>query len=332
MLSGRWPVLAGLLLLVGLTLSRGVAWATPGDPAPSVPEDADKLKADADAAMDHNEFQRALDLYEKSYALKKNPAVLYNEGRALQGLNRMPEALAKLRAFKSEASVELLGKIPKLDELVESVQSRVSTLALTVEPVGATVRLGDRVLGKAPLGELEVNAGDTPLEVSADGYVTDTRVVPLPGKGRTDLTITLRAKDMTGTLQVKSEVDGTHVEVDGKLVGQAPSETKLKAGEHRVVVGASGFEDHEVKVVVKAGEVKRLELSPIAIPLSQRPWFWITLTTGVLATGAGIGIVYALTTEGDPEFGTIPPKQVPVDGPAFRGGFAVRVPLVHVSF
>lgn len=328
--------LLGLVLLGSAIVAPVATRAAPGDPAPApAPDEADTLKAQADSAMDHNEFQKALDLYEKSYALKKNPAVLYNQGRALQGLDRMPEALAKLKAFKSEASVDLLSKIPKLDELVASVENRVSRLALTVEPRGATIRLGDRVLGRAPLEELDVNAGDATLEVSADGYVTDSRVIQLPGKGRTALTVQLPLKDTTGTLQVKSTVNGTHVEVDGKLIGQAPSESKLKAGEHRVVVGADGFEDRAVKVVIKAGEVKKVELSPIPIPLSQRPWFWITLTTGVLAAGAGAGLIYAAVTEGPPDSGSIPPGNVPVDALGRsrpRSGISIRVPIVHVQF
>lgn len=335
--SSRWSTVLGLVLLsFGVVAAPVVSRGLPGDPAPTpAPDEADKLKAQADSAMDHNEFQKALDLYDQSYALKKNPAVLYNQGRALQGLDRMPEALAKLKAFKSEASVELLSKIPKLDDLVTSVENRVARLALTVEPKGATIRLGDRVLGRAPLEELDVNAGEATLEVSADGYVSDSRVIPLAGKQRTELTIKLPLKDTTGTLLVKSTVDGTHVEVDGKIVGQAPSESRLKAGEHKVVVGADGFEDHEVKVVVKAGEVKKLELSPIPIPLSQRPWFWITLTTGVLATGATVGLVYALTTEGPPDKGSIPPGNVSVEEQRTIAppiGISIRVPIVHFAF
>lgn len=321
--SARWAALVSL----SLVMSSPALTAYAGDPSPTSDE-ADRLKADADSAMDHNEFQKAFDLYERSYALKRNPAILYNEGRALQGLNRMPEALAKLKAFKSEAPVELLSKIPKLDELVASVEGKVCRLALKVEPAGASVRLGDRVLGKAPLGELEVNAGDSELEVSLDGYVTDTRVIPLPGKGRTELTITLTAKDTTGTLQVRSEVDGTTVAIDGKVVGQAPSETKLKAGEHHVVVSAGGHDDHDVKVVLKSGEVKKLDLSPIRIPLVQKPWFWLTIGTGVLATGATAGIIYALTTEGPAEEGTIPPYKVPIDA----RGISVHVPVVYFQF
>lgn len=59
--------------------------------------------------------------------------------------------------------------------------------------------------------------------------------------------------DDRAQVQIKSDPDGADILVDGKFVGNTPSELRLSAGEHSIKVQKSGFQDWERKVTVIAG-------------------------------------------------------------------------------
>src|SRR5215212_6386311 len=108
-------------MLVTVTFSASTLLAQPAKPPPKTPTEApaapaaetppadgvsDELRAEAaahkksgDEAMDTFRFADALAAYTDAYAITKDTALLYNMGRALQALNRFPEALDKLEAF-----------------------------------------------------------------------------------------------------------------------------------------------------------------------------------------------------------------------------------------
>jgi len=270
------------------------------------------LKKQADDDMDRNEYQDALDAYSKAYELWKTPALLYNEGRALQSLHRMPEAFDKLQEFKKAASPELLAKVPKLEELITEVAGHVSTLALTVDHPGASVKLDDRVIGMTPLADLRVNAGNAKLEVSLEGFGTESRNVLLPGNGRLEVSMKLLPRDTSATLLVKSSVTGAKVVVDGKAIGQVPSEVTVTPGSHTVHLSAPGHDDQEVTAVVKSGETKAVDVDLAVTSVTKNPLFWVGVIGGPLATGALIGGIYAGTKEKPPVKGSISPYIVTI--------------------
>ncbi len=186
--------------------------------------DAAQLKAKADEAMLNLQYQEAFDLYEKAYAISKDPALHYNRGRALAALSRFPEALAMFEAFERDAPPALKAKVPDLADFVNQIRQKVATIWVQVTPAGATVRLGDVVLGQAPLESRQVNAGKTKLVITADGYAPLEQDVDLPGGKETRLDLALTPKDRRGTLVVRS-VTGALVAVDGKSAGQVPTES-----------------------------------------------------------------------------------------------------------
>ena len=51
---------------------------------------AAQMKAAGDAAMDKLRFADAVDAYQQAFTLAHEPAVLYNLGRALEGLGSYP--------------------------------------------------------------------------------------------------------------------------------------------------------------------------------------------------------------------------------------------------
>lgn len=273
------------------------------------------LKSQGDDAMQRLDYGAALALYDEAYALEKNPALLYNRGRALQALRRFPEALDALEAFEREAPPELRARVPKLGELVGEVRGKVSSLSLSANIAGARIVVGQRVIGTTPLsGPLRLNAGTVNLEVSADGYHPFKKRVELPAGGRVELSVELRSKSTSGVLEVSSPVAGAAVWVDGRRAGTVPVQSVLGAGTHEVVVRREGYEAATTTAVVRVGETSRLDV-PLSAPpgITSRWWFWTGVGAVVLG---GTALTIALLTERDPESGNIPPGQV--SGPLVR--------------
>lgn len=298
----RWTLALGVWLAIsGATLAQAQPAAGP----------ADALKAEGDALMDNIRYGDALAKYEEAYKLSANPALLYNMGRALEAMSRFPEALDMLRAFDAKATPELHAKVPNLKQLLDEVEGR--TTLLTVEaPAGASIKLGDVVLGVAPMPERRVNAAKKArLEVSLEGFDPDVQDVELTGKGKATVKVALVPKDKSGVLAIDSPVKGATVFIDGGTARQVPTEVRVPAGRHTIKLTAEGYRENVVDVEVVVGERRPLIIEPGEAPVYERWWFWTTIGL-VAAAGAAGGVTAAVLIEAPPEEGTIPPKQVKV--------------------
>lgn len=277
--------------------------------APASADSPDEAKRKGDEAMVALRYQDALEHYQRAYEATKNPALLYNMGRAYEGLGEFPRALDALEEFSEKAPPELKARVPKLDELVRDVQSRVATLVLGSSVEGAEVRLGEKVVGRTKAGQvvLRVNAGKQRLVVSREGWFPFEKDVVLTGGKVETVEATLASRNESAVLRVTSPVDGASVAIDGKGVGMVPVETFVLAGTHRVALAREDYEPAETSVVVGAGEKK-----DVSVPMARKAsvlskwWFWTAV--GVVAVGVTTSII-VLNTERDPDTGTIPPGQ-----------------------
>jgi hypothetical protein len=325
------PLALALSVASAFISAPATSFAQP-KPAKKATEDAAVLKKQGDEAMLRLGYQDALAFYEQAFALSKDPALHYNRGRALEALGRFPEALAMFEAFVREAPPDLKSRVPKLEELVDTIRLRVAVLSLRTVPAGASVRLGDAVIGETPLSDKQVNAGKVKLEITADGYEPLKQDLELKGGKKTDLALSLVPKDKQGTLVVRASVAGAAVEVDGKPVGRVPAELRLPPGSHEITVDLGGFEEEERTVVISTGQRKEVDVTLRELPEVYETWWFWTILGGGVATGGAIGLGYALSTERAPGEGDIEPKQIPID-PATLGvrlgpaGFRFVLPL-----
>ncbi|MBM4376609.1 MAG: PEGA domain-containing protein [Deltaproteobacteria bacterium] len=314
---------AALLIVGALVVGVGApSLASAADPAKPTAAGAGTLatlerkkkafdaKARGDAAMQALRFSEALEAYDAAYALEPGPALLYNRGRALQLLDRMPEALEAFEQFQREAPPDLLQKVAKLDELLAEVRSKVATLNLSLAPEGVEVLVDGRAAGTGPLASpLRLNRKDgVVLALRKEGYHSVERRLDFSKRPEQELSVTLQPKDTTAVLVATSPVAGAFVRIDGRSVGNAPSESYLQPGGHRVVVGGEGYEDAEVAVTLAKGERKTVDvpLKPTT-PLYKRWWLWSAVGAAVV-TGVTLGVV--LTTERAADSGTIEPGQI----------------------
>lgn len=311
--------LVPLLVLLSISASavpRAAFAQTP--PAPSQPAvDEDKRKGDEASA--ELRYMDAIGHYEKSYASTKNPAVLYNMGRAYQSLADFPKALEKLEEFAEKAPADLKARVPQLDALLAEVRGRVATMIISVQVPGAEIRLGDKIIGMTKTGQtiLRVNSGPQTLTIRHPDYFEATRPLALTAGKIETVDIVLASRAQEALLTVTSPVTGANVALDGTTVGVVPAQTPAKPGQHRITLTRDGYDPAETSIVVKAGEDRQVSV-PMAVheTITGKWWFWTGL--GIILVGGGIAIGVIANTEKDPSTGTIPPGTVKAESFGFR--------------
>lgn len=290
------------------------ATAPPADPATAR---ARERKAEGDRAMDALRFADAHAAYADVFAITRDAALLYNMGRALQALNRHPEALTNLEAFQAVASPALKARVPRLGELIAELRGRVATLQVSCNVPGARVLVRRTVMGKLPLeAPLRLSAGQAEIEIEADGHFPHRATIDLPGGGEAKIDAKLFSKTTTGLLSVRASAAGSVVLVDDNKAGLAPVEINVASGTHRIRIKHPDFRDYETTTVVAAGTRKDLDVKLLPPLIVSRWWFW----TSIAVAGAAAGVIgYVATTERSPSRGDIAPGQIRAPS-AFSGG------------
>lgn len=280
-------------------------------------------KKDGDQAMRALRYEEAITAYEAARAIDPRPALLYNLGRAHEGLGEYATAVDYLERFVDEAPAHVRARAPKVKQLLEDLEKRVCRVTLISNVAGAEVVLRRQPMGTTPIDEpFRVNSGQAELVVTKEGYEPFRRKLDLPGGGGVTIDVNLKEIERAGVLVISSNLPGAIVHVDGKRLGNAPAEVSLEAGAHKVRVQHPDAKTVERSILVEAGQREELEIElqriardqPQEKGIAQKWWFWTAI--GVVVVGAGVGVGVALAPSGGIESGTIPPGKA-------------RIPLVR---
>jgi PEGA domain len=324
--SSRW-VRTSLFIMAATSMSFTPVCASGQTPTaePAV-EDA-RARAAArkkvgDEAMEALRFADALQAYNDAYAVTNNVALLYNMGRALEALNRFPEALEKLTAFDASASADLKARVPRLSQLIADLRKRVATLVIQTNVEGARIYVRNVVVGKSPLTQpLALVAGSAEIEIDAEGYFPAKKTLDLEGGSEQTVSFDLFSRATTGVLVVRASEKAAEVLIDGKRIGLAPIELNVQQGAHKIAVRHPDFRTYETSAIVPAGSSKTVTAQLQNKSVATKWWFW-TGVGAVVATGAVV--TYAAVTERAPDAGTIAPGVVSTES------FGMTAPvLVH---
>jgi tetratricopeptide (TPR) repeat protein len=204
------PRVLAIAVCLALLAGRDARADDPAPPdapalAPDVAERAAVLKKRGDEAMDSLHYEDALAAYSEAYALAKDPALLYNRGRVLQARSDYPAALEAFEQFARDAPPAMRARVPKLQQLLAEIRSKVAKVEIVVNVAGARVSVRERPAGTAPLATpLALNAGPATVEVAADGYAPYRREVDLVGGETTRVDVALVAARPDGDVLAAS--------------------------------------------------------------------------------------------------------------------------------
>lgn len=274
--------------------------------------EAARLKREADALMDQDKYAEALALYEKAYQLSNDPALVYNQGRALEAMGDYPEALDKLEEFEREAPPALLKKVAGLGEHLNDLRARIATLVVTTNAPGARLLVREKAAGTIEgQTRLRTRAGPATIEVAAEGYEPYHANVDLPGGATVPIEAKLVPKQRAPeqALIVVRTTPPADLALDGRALGRAPLEARIDAGTYVLTANASGYREERVPMTVSLGDRREVDLTlEKSSPFYARWWFW----TGIAVVAAGgIASYVVLTTERSPDEGTFRPGAVP---------------------
>lgn len=299
------PAIALAAVVAASIFAAGTATAEEPNFIPAARDEFADAKRRGDDALVSGRPKEALAAYDEAYALRAEPALLYNLGRSHQALGDYPAALTALERFQTTASAPVRARVPGLEILLAEVRKRVATLVVSSDVPGATVRLEGRVLGTTPLpGPVRVNAGaPARLTLEKTGYFTVERTVPREGGAIAAFAVKLTFKQSAAIVTVRSPNAGALVAVDGKAEGSVPSEVTMTPGDHRLELTLQGHRPTRTSIFVAAGEHKELELAlEREAPITKKWWFW----TGLALVAAGTTVtIIALSTEREPDGGSV---------------------------
>jgi hypothetical protein len=256
---------------VGQELPAGPSAPAADAPAATAGGDAatraSELKARGDKAIGEMQYTEALAAYDEAYRTDPTWEVLFNRGRAYQFLGRYPEALDDFDRFSREATPAVRAKVPGIDRIVADVRGRVAFLTVRSPVAGATVVLGDRVLGTTPLPpRIGVTAGTVVLKATAPGREPSERSLTLEGGGKEVQIELILAPAGDGILRIESGTPGAIASVDGRRIGAVPVDVPSAPGEHEVTLEREDYESASQRARVDPGKTRLVRFDLVEEP------------------------------------------------------------------
>jgi hypothetical protein len=259
------------------------------------------------AAFEGADYATALAEMEESYALFPSLRTLFALALCRHALFDFPSAVASLERYLAEGGDAVPAELrAQAVGLIEQMRRDMAHLDVRVEPAGVQVLVDGVPRGVTPFdGPLDVGPGAHVVELRLAAFRSAARHVTVGAARTARIEVTLEpeapAVPLEGTLRVTASGTAARVLVDGALVGDAPVEATVAAGEHRVRVVAEGCEPIEQIAVVVAGETEELAVAPVprvpatgdevAAP-SDDDWaadlWWVWTIVGVAVVGGAV--------------------------------------------
>lgn len=226
-------------------------------------------KADAKAAFidgvklfTEEKYPEALTAFKESYRLRPKVSVLFNIGMCQKALYRYVDSIATFKRFLAQGggqgSQKNRGLGAKAEAAIAEMQKLVGSLVLNQAPDGAEIKVGGKLVGRAPLkGPVFLDPGTHLVEVTLEGYEPlHTQVKVSSGVAAT---INAALTRIPAVLKIRCNAVDALVRVDGAELGGCPFEGKIEPGNRAVRVEAPGKVPFDKTVELKPGETAMIE-------------------------------------------------------------------------
>lgn len=303
---------------IAITLTASILVSTSGalaQPTGSERETARSLMDEGDRLLAASDFAGALTRYQAAHQIMGVPTTGIEVARTREKLGLLVEARAvALEVAHSPAAPKepsVFGDArAQAAELAQQLEGRIPSVVITVQPPGVsplTAKLDATHLPEATLGlPIKVNPGEHTLEVTADGYLTESVTFSVAEREQRDLVLTLTPAQPTVSTDGASGTPDLSTTNADAMVDEAPSSRSYTAtyiafgvaGVAGLVGGGAG-----VYSLMKTSDAKNFcdgnSCAESARPLTEdaNTYAWVAnVGFGVAVLAAGYG-VYTLLSQ-----------------------------------
>ena len=205
----------------------------PGQASAEDLENAKKLFRQGVALRKAEDYQRALDYFQRSRQLVPSVPNTMNAAFCLDRIGRNAEALELYEALLTEFGGELTDAERKeIAASMAALRPKVGSLQISANVEGKVV-IDGRMRGELPMNEpVRVMPGKRLVRIMKDGFETFEAEVNVKKGETARLDAKLEALKSAGRLRVASAAQGAEVFIDGAPVGKTPWEGTLAPGRH----------------------------------------------------------------------------------------------------
>ena len=271
----------------------------PGGLTPDPKERATKLAQRGAEYAGNGQYQEAAAKFEESLRIFPLTDVYFNLAYCYEQLGQWKGCTQNYKEYVKRYQADHEGADPaEIASIKRSIEKcrevAQPPIEVTSSPGGARVSLGTKtkVIGTTPLKQ-KLDPGTYKLFVILDGYTPVETQIAVQAKQPGKFHFDLRKEVKSGRVQIKVNVRGATIYIDGKNFGLSPyTETpELEIGSHQVVVKKDRYNEVTESFIVKNGETTRLSYGLFLRnpPPSWRSYLgWASVSIGAIATAGGV--------------------------------------------
>jgi hypothetical protein len=260
----------------------------------------------------NGDWAHAIEEFQAAYELWNNPIILFNLAQAYRSDGQLTQAVETFNRYLRETPNLTREQRAEVEEAVREIQDTRAVLSFEVEPAGATVTLNGRSLGQAPIARnVEVMPGEYTVHVELANHESRDERVTVRSHEQRLVNVRLRPVDQNARLTVSVSPSDAAIQINGEDAGRGSVSRQVRPGSFTITATRDGYaeETQTVTVAPLRTETVSIVLRPRTRPFYTRPWFW-AVVGGVVAVGAGVGVVLATTSEPTPIHGNGNPPYI----------------------
>lgn len=221
-------------------------------------------KADEDARQ--GRFKQAIPVYKEVLQRSPDsyPAVYYNLAEITRSKKQYSDAaMLYQRYLQVEPETPDRGEVEKrIDECLKALPKK-GKLTITVQGPDDPLIIVDGIpVSSSEKVSLTLKPGKYEVIVKGTDFITRRTMLEVLNNDSKSYNIELKKMSFFGKLEVKVNVEGAEMSVDGKEVGQSPFEPlKLEAGKHFVELRKEGYHKWIRNVIIGRDEDFLLEVN-----------------------------------------------------------------------
>jgi hypothetical protein len=137
------------------------------------------------------------------------------------------------------------------------------TLAVASNPQGAQVLVNGRGVGNTPVN-ITLQPGQYNLELRQSGYEVFRQSVSVAAGQTVNVTANLAQQAVNGLLSIASNPQGGQVLINGRVVGNTPTNVSVQPGQYNIEIRLSGYDVFRTSVSVSNGQTVNINAPLVA--------------------------------------------------------------------